>query len=497
MRTSRHWGVNRMYYGTDARIGEIAIGALLALAVDRFRILEHTTPVVNRAVAYVQVPALALAGWAVHRTTETTSWLFRGGLLELSLCWAVLILGAVLEVGVFRYVSRVRPLGALGVISYGVYLVHWPLLLALHPFHSTHLDAAVALTASLAVAIVSYRFFERPIRSGALPQPARLALRFSGVTVFASLALVAIAPIATPTVGSLTSHADAASTGSAPSPTTPGHAKPLRVLIVGDSTSVELGKTIASLPGLVVDARGEGGCAFVDAGTQSMVKQGIFIPQPASCRHWGARMPSERAFDPDVVLAIFGPTQASDVTLGDGSARTNIANADEQAAVRLEAASLRNDFPNALFIWASAPRIFAGTQQFPERDWLTNDPVRTAGWNMMVAELSSQPHSARLDLAPFIENTPPGGWRDRTWRPDGTHLKGKALTTTAVGARPRDRHRRGRTARVHNHDDPSAASRPALDAHVPLIGFDRLARDPEPSRRGRAPARETRSEVER
>jgi len=56
------------------------------------------------------------------------------------------------------------------VISYGVYLFHWPIFLWLSP-ERTGLPAvpllALRLTVTLTLAILSFRFLERPILTGA------------------------------------------------------------------------------------------------------------------------------------------------------------------------------------------------------------------------------------------------------------------------------------------------------------------------------------------
>src|SRR5690606_6288800 len=85
-----------------------------------------------------------------------------------------------------RTVLSVRPLVALGVISYGVYLWHWPLFVLLNrdlevrgarPLADWSFEAitALRLVATLVVAIVSYLVVEQPIRRGALGRRTRLA----------------------------------------------------------------------------------------------------------------------------------------------------------------------------------------------------------------------------------------------------------------------------------------------------------------------------------
>ena len=78
--------------------------------------------------------------------------------------------GAPAAAGRSSRVLSFRPLCALGLISYGVYLWHWPIYVVLDESR-VHLAAGrssrSASRVTLAVAVVSYRFVEQPIRHGA------------------------------------------------------------------------------------------------------------------------------------------------------------------------------------------------------------------------------------------------------------------------------------------------------------------------------------------
>ena len=68
-----------------------------------------------------------------------------------------------------------RPLAAVGAISYGLYLWHWPVFLILN---GGRLDLpwlplqAVRFAVTFAVATASYLLLERPVLRAALPLPA-------------------------------------------------------------------------------------------------------------------------------------------------------------------------------------------------------------------------------------------------------------------------------------------------------------------------------------
>ena len=66
------------------------------------------------------------------RRPRTTPFLYRGGFLLLALAVAVVIAAAVQpKAGPLGRVLSLPPLRALGLISYGVYLWHWPVYLML------------------------------------------------------------------------------------------------------------------------------------------------------------------------------------------------------------------------------------------------------------------------------------------------------------------------------------------------------------------------------
>ena len=71
------------------------------------------------------------------------------------------------------------PLVGLGIISYGVYVYHWPIFLYLDQ-QRTGLDAGaltmLRLAVTIALAALSYVFLERPIRTGRWKRPVRWAI---------------------------------------------------------------------------------------------------------------------------------------------------------------------------------------------------------------------------------------------------------------------------------------------------------------------------------
>jgi peptidoglycan/LPS O-acetylase OafA/YrhL len=154
----------RVYYGTDTRAAELLAGALLAIALRSGTVPERA----RRPLGLLALPALAglVALWAT--ATPASPWLYRGGLVGAAALAIVVIAGA-LAGGPARRLLSLPALTALGVISYGVYLFHWPVFLWLDPAR-TGLDGApllaVRVATTIGLAVLSYRYLEQPIRSG-------------------------------------------------------------------------------------------------------------------------------------------------------------------------------------------------------------------------------------------------------------------------------------------------------------------------------------------
>ncbi|HEV7757525.1 MAG TPA: acyltransferase family protein [Acidimicrobiales bacterium] len=195
---------NTVYYSTPIRMGEILVGALLAVALAEGRMagLKRWAPLLG----LVGAVALAASGWAWWNLEQDTPSLYKGGLLVYALVSGALVLSACVEGPVKRLLSF-EPLRLLGVVSYGVYLFHWPLFLLLDearvdgwldPFN-LHLRGtslfALRIAVTLVAAIVSYRFLEQPIRNGQRPRLTKAPLMAAG-----TVAAIVVAALVIPKV---------------------------------------------------------------------------------------------------------------------------------------------------------------------------------------------------------------------------------------------------------------------------------------------------------
>ena len=167
--------VSRIYYGTDARASGLLIGAALAfvwsapLAAARGRIRGAAE---GAMLAMLGTAALgALTGFVLLLDGDAP-FLYHGGFALTGVATAALIVAATHGRSPFTRLLAMRPLPWLGLRSYAIYLWHWPVMALTRPNVDVPLDGAAlfALQAALTLALaeVSYRCVERPIRTGAL-----------------------------------------------------------------------------------------------------------------------------------------------------------------------------------------------------------------------------------------------------------------------------------------------------------------------------------------
>ncbi len=166
----------RVYDGTDTRAFGLLIGAALALAWPRSRVVHPIDKSARRILEVVGGSALAgiLAMYAL--TGEYDTFLYRGGMVLLSVLTAVVIAVVAHPGARLRNLLGWGPLRWIGERSYGIYLWHYPVIVLTTPLYARTnvLRVVLQVAASILLAALSWHFVEEPIRHGAL---SRLAAR--------------------------------------------------------------------------------------------------------------------------------------------------------------------------------------------------------------------------------------------------------------------------------------------------------------------------------
>jgi peptidoglycan/LPS O-acetylase OafA/YrhL len=162
----------RVYEGTDTRAFQLLLGGALAVVLP----IRHLfAPVSRRARAGFEVLAVAgLGGIAllVLLTNQYEAFIYRGGMVALSLASLAAVAGLAHPSTLTGRVLGARPLRWIGVRSYGIYLWSYPIIVLTTPQGASAgvqpLRIAAQLAATLVAAALSWRLIEEPIRRGGL-----------------------------------------------------------------------------------------------------------------------------------------------------------------------------------------------------------------------------------------------------------------------------------------------------------------------------------------
>jgi len=323
----------RVYYGTDTRVAELLVGAVLAVVCAN-RAPSPARPAARLALDAAGFVSLGVLVWWWTTVGQGDHWLYEGGFALHALLTATVI-GAARADTLLATVLALRPLAGLGLVSYGVYLYHWPLFLWLTPERvDVSWGALLALRCglTLGVAIASYHFVERPIRHGARLRgawPRVLTPAVSGALVGALVLVTASPPAPSFVLESLAeapSLVDARAHPRGPLGAARGpdggaslvpsdlvrpytDQRPLRVLVVGDSVGLTFGRGVELWAA-------ETGAAVVRNEAREWCSLGRDLPQISGiggkeepgtgCHDWEERWGrTVDEFDPDVVFVMF------------------------------------------------------------------------------------------------------------------------------------------------------------------------------------------------
>jgi peptidoglycan/LPS O-acetylase OafA/YrhL len=447
----------RVYFGTDTRAQELLAGAALAALLAPTwrwrggapRARRSPQPAGRRPLPLLLSVSGLAALAVVAATADGAPGEFRHGLLLLAaLATAALLAGVVLDSGqpVARFLST-GPLVAIGRISYGLYLWHWPVYLALDGersgLHGYWLAALrVAVTGVLAGA--SFVLIERPAQR--VRVRARRVLPAAGTGVAAVLVIAACAapagtpqvappsaagldaPPVVPAAGGPRPSAAAARPG-ARAAGAPGRHGALRVAVFGDSIAWTLMRYLPPTPGVRFTDHTVLGCGIVTGGPYRYF--GAQYPDSPACDAWPRRWLRQlRADRPDEVLLLVGRWETMDHQYQDQWMHVGDAAYDRHLAALLRTAITMLGSAGARVVVATEPYNRRGEQPdgslYPE-----DNPQRVTDWNRLLrAVAAARPGTRVLDLN---RKLCPGG--TFTWTVDGVQVRSDGVHLTPDGVR--------------------------------------------------------------
>lgn len=456
--------VSRSYFGTDTRLAELAAGALLAcLGLGTLRGGDRRRRLVLQALGLCGL-AVSAALWATANVGDR--WLYPWGLLLTATASSTLIVGA-LQRGVLARALSTFPLVALGRVSYGVYLLHWPVFLWLTPARVGWGQwplFGLRMAVTLGAALVMFRLLESPVRTrtGVAGRIGPRVAVPAATGILVATALVT-AELPAPSELAVASEEPAATTTLPPVPT--------RVLVVGDELAgswIPLGAeagtethplelTVAAAPGCGVALGGlvrlSDGEVERDTDRCGAVRDqwlaAAGTTRPDVVLVWAApRDVADRRLDSeapwvapgDPGLDDFLSTEVRELAgrLADGGAAVVVATAPHMAstvpAPEPAPPVLSSDPTRAGLVQRS---IAAAAQDAPPPGHAENDPARIDRWNELLRAAAASGSAVVLDTAAEMAAWPGGEFDPQRRAADGVGLTEVGITELATALAPR------------------------------------------------------------
>jgi hypothetical protein len=380
---------------------------------------------------------------------------YQGALPLVGAASAVLIIGLQVD-GPLRRLLALPPFAALGRISYGVYLYHWPVFVLIE---RRRWDAPVGVVLlakcaiTLAVALLSYRFIERPIRQSSWMLPKRTLIAAvaataavvavvvivprseatwavdSGAASAVSLGTDSVAPLVQSTAAPATSEAGVVATlpasTVAASSTLPTPSRPVRIAVVGDSTADAIGTGLvewaAANPSFAkVGVFGAAGCGIDTSGIVLIGTKQVDLAK--SCQHdvYVVKAQKVIAGHPDVVMVMSTTWDVVDRQLTAGGPMVGPSDAAQNERLASAFAAYTKLFLDAgvrHVVWVREPvpnPAVAGAQPQTER------PRHEALYAIMASLAASDPRVTVADLDGWL--TAHSMVDSTAVRPDGIHI---------------------------------------------------------------------------
>ena len=407
--------LSRIYFGTDTRAGALLLGCAAAAVMRMIGFVDPTRPAPRWLNGAAVVAAIAVVGLALRLSADMVI-AYRGALALAAVASLVLVVTATRS-GPLATAMSWGPLTWIGVRSYGLYLWSWPVQLAVEEHLDQlprYLSSALVVAISIALAAVSLRLVETPLRlsTGWARRlvPRRSAWAGGLALVLAGLTLAAVNEVPPPASEQVTTEESAdlalrppttvltaptASTpdGSTPDGSTPGTAPATAtrsVMVIGDSVAfvaafASTPESLAAAGITSIDGRGFIGCGVLSrVGWRTIGDGGKVLDWADECD----RQPEAEALGltgrPDWVVSFVGGWEGSGFEAPDGSRHPAMSDAVGDAIrTELVASGQRAAAAGSRTAWV--------TWVCPGKDSDRNYPADYPGWiNQIMREASAQ-----------------------------------------------------------------------------------------------------------
>ncbi|MCB1255456.1 MAG: acyltransferase [Microthrixaceae bacterium] len=436
---------NRAYLGSDVRAAEILLGGVTALVLADERVRRSIAVRYRPRAALLSLAGVCAAVQILWFVTveQSTTWLYRGGLQLFAVMTCVVIAASALPVGPFRLALGTQVMRWVGTRSYGIYLIHWPLIIGarqIWPSASNLLRSSGAVVLALVLAELSFRVIETPVRIGKWPSRQKaFQVAAASVAVVAVVGTLPI-PVDRSQVGTdFESAADrladikssivpstTAQTTTTVKPTPPAVPK---MSIFGDSTSVlaSLGFATSIKNGTTTQLAYSGGDAVVGCGISRFERVRLLDDSPPDpkCSEWPLKWTASiMETDPDIAAIITGSWEVVDAQLPGTQNWTAIGDPAADDFIRSElneAVRVASSGGALVILWQWPP--FAAWADDSGRAAVArqHQTDRMERLHQIMSEVAeANPTTVRLfDLSAYLG---PERLADRSIRPDGLHI---------------------------------------------------------------------------
>ena len=223
---------SRLYLGTDTRVHAIFVGVAGACIwwLWSTQLRDRTS---LRVLTIVAALSAIFLGLVSVESDFRSPWLYRYGFLTISIAALALVLAAAAKSSLITKAFGFRAICVLGLVSYSVYLWHWPIRVFVNksntPFDGVSLFCVRVVLTAIA-ATLSYEFIEKPFRRATNARNVAL-VSIVGMAV----ALCAVWVISRPVPAPATEFSTAGAPADVAAPSA------IRVLWLGDSVAWVLG----------------------------------------------------------------------------------------------------------------------------------------------------------------------------------------------------------------------------------------------------------------
>ncbi|MBK5232807.1 MAG: acyltransferase family protein [Thermoleophilia bacterium] len=163
--------MTRIYEGTDTRAFGLLLGAAVAMVWPSRRLDSRVTSKLKNQLDIVGVVSLIIIAILIWQTDQYSSFLYRGGLVLLSLATVALVAVMAHPASRLGPIIGCAPLRWIGVRSYAIYLWQLPIIaLTTPPLQDgfSPVRGTIQVVAIFGISALSWTFLEDPVRQGAI-----------------------------------------------------------------------------------------------------------------------------------------------------------------------------------------------------------------------------------------------------------------------------------------------------------------------------------------